>query len=161
MFTARFTSTGSIQDSLHERDPNLRAPLLRRLKSNLISDLGIIHLILALGYIFGVCSNIHRAYSLHGESATCMGVFLLTRIFWVEATWPYNLVCFLRPLQNALFPPNASSRENLLVRDKIGLAYPEEEARSVRHTGLGFGGETLYALSILQAAGLFVASYFI
>lgn len=161
MFTACFTSTGSIQDSLHERNPALHAPLLRRLKSNLISDLGMIHLILALGYIFGVCLNLQRAYSLHSENATAMGVFLLTRVFWVGATWQYNLVCFLRPLQNALFPPNASSREDLLVRDKIGLAYPKEEARSVRHTGLGFGGEALYALSILQAAGLFVASYFI
>lgn len=160
IFTASFTATGSIQDELHERDPALRAPLLRRLYSVLISDLGIVHLTIALGYVGGVCLNFYRAYSLHGESVTAMGVFLLTRVFWVGAAWPYAIVCFLRPLQNALFPPNAKEREDLLVRDRNGLAYPREDARGVQYTGVGLG-EILYVFSVIHAAGSFVASYLI
>jgi len=97
-------------------------------------------------HIVGVGLNVWRAFALHEPNTRDFYLYLLTRIFWIPLAWPLHIAAFLRPLQYTLFPPSVPDREELLVRDEKGVAYPKASARSPKFTQLGLGMELFWFL---------------
>lgn len=158
-FSAKFPSTGSLPDELHERNDDLRAPLRKRLKSILLKDGAAFHLAVSLMFVSGFLRNISRAYTLHPADMEGFLLYLLPRVFWVAATWPAYTAAYFRPFWYAVFPPTVHDREHLLYRDATGVAYPKDVSKLPKSPIRGFGLELVNSISAVWAMVLLFGSW--
>ena len=150
-FFAKFRSTGSLPDELHERSRLRRASLRKRLRSILIKDGGVFHLCIALALVAGIMSNLKTASNLHGLASRDAFLYLLPRVLWVTTLWPTYTVAFFQPFYYAICPPTMPDRELLLHRDAAGVAYPTQRAKNPKSPVRGLGIELVNTVSELWA----------
>ncbi|KAH7072570.1 nucleotide-diphospho-sugar transferase [Paraphoma chrysanthemicola] len=150
-FFAKFQSTGSLPDELHERNRLRRAPLRKRLRSILIDAGGIFHLCLALAIVAGFSKSIKAASNLHAPASRSFFLYLLPRALWVASTWPAYAVAFFRPAYYAVCPPTMPERELLLERNAEGVAYPKDSAKLPKSPMRGLGIESINTLTGIWA----------
>ncbi|CAG8975226.1 hypothetical protein HYALB_00004287 [Hymenoscyphus albidus] len=140
----KFIPTGTIQDSLRERDQGKRAPLHRRLKNILFEQGAIFHLIYVVMCLAAVGTVFTRAYTRFSGDSTAFYLYLLTHIGWAPLPWLLTGAACLTPLRYALFPPDVAPREELLSRDPVtNVAYPIETAKRVPWKYDMFGYENI------------------
>jgi hypothetical protein len=130
------------------------------LKSVLIKDAGIFSLLVAVAHIVGVGLNVWRAFTLHEFNTKDFHIYILTHIFWVPMAWPLHIAAFARPLWYTLFPPSVPDREELLVRDENGVAYPNANARKPKFTQLGLGMELFWFLQAVYALFMVISTFY-
>ncbi|EMD01119.1 glycosyltransferase family 2 protein, partial [Baudoinia panamericana UAMH 10762] len=164
-----FKASGSISSNLHERDPENRAPLLRRLRVTLFSYHAAVHALFVLACITGVALNVARASSIAYipnlwdtkilHTTVQRLTFLITRVGWPPLFWLQYVVSALTPITYAIWPPLQPDRESLLNRDeKTLVAYPKPSARMAQKTisGAWRYGRAVFAISYTLV--LFVAN---
>ncbi|KAL0938148.1 Cellulose synthase 2 [Colletotrichum truncatum] len=167
--TTTFTPTGSIGNVYHERDPDRRAPLLKRLQHIIIGCGAWVHLLIVVLFGTGAymrCSRVFREHSLvvhdeHGFEILC--VRLLRKVAWPTHPWvPTALACFT-PIKYALYPPQIPERHKLLgKRGRNGARYPIPEVMGkVKRTPFAIGFIELYTLFVAYAALVFVATWWV
>lgn len=165
-----FKSTGSISDSLAERDMNNRASVWRRLYDILWHQRGLFHLVfipvclggVALTCVRSVYPSIPNAYSLSQRTYGNQLIYLVTRIGWPPAVWLQYLHASLVPPLYAIFPPNINSREEILERDpKTGVKYPKAEVMRPGRNAWGLWRYARATLVILYTIFLFTISFWL
>ncbi|POS74749.1 hypothetical protein DHEL01_v206851 [Diaporthe helianthi] len=118
-----FVPTGSIPNDLHERNAKKRAGLQTRLRSILIKDGAIFHLLFAAfcaASAISVTVRAHRQFPQHGSE---FGVYLLTHLGWMPMPWLFSFFACLTPIYYAVFPPTVPDREDLLTQDPLTGAH--------------------------------------
>jgi hypothetical protein len=158
---AVFTSSGSQKAELNERDPQLRAPLWRRLKVTLWNCNCYLHLSYIILVIVAV--TLATVWNFRDTHTTKdLLISLLTHAGWPPMIW---LTCALScwvPIAYAIWPPDCPQREDLLLRDNdTGVAYPKEEAKQVESDWTSWAHEALYTFITLYTCGIFAASFWI
>lgn len=127
-----FVPTGSIPNDLHERNAKRRASLQSRLRSIMIKDGAIFHLLFAAFCAAAVISVIARAHHQFPEHGAQFGIYLLTHLGWMPMPWLFSFFACLTPIFYAFFPPTVPDRKELLVQDPLTAArYPKQSARGV------------------------------
>jgi hypothetical protein len=155
-----FKPTGSIKDSLNERDPHTRAHLFRRLKVVLFNYYGFFHVIYVYFCLSAISLTSARCVaenaSLHNKL-----LCLLTHAFWPPLAWVIIIGAFWIPVTYAIDPPSMPSRDQLLEVDpKTGVRRPTEIAKRI---GWGYRDakfEAGYDFTTLFTTGVFVAAFF-
>ena len=161
---AVFTSSGSQKAELNERDPNLRAPLWRRLKVTLWDCQCYIHLL----YIAFVLSSlvistwwiVDSPKGWYADTRTLL-LGLLTHLGWPPILWLICVVSCWQPISYAFFPPSVPDRQDLLDRDpKTGIAHPTEWAKKQKDGWSTTLHEMQYSALTLYTTVIFVFSFF-
>lgn len=155
-----FQPTGSIKSDLNERDPILRAGLLRRMKVIIFNYIGIYHIIYVYFVLSAVTLSSTRCVAENASMKNRL-LCLLTHAFWPPLAWVLVCSAFWIPITYAIDPPNMPPREDLLETDvKTGVRRPTEAAKI---TGWGVrdaAGEMEYTLTSAFTALVFVAAFF-
>lgn len=127
-----FVPTGSIPNHLHERSAKRRATLQSRLRSILIKDGAIFHLLFVTFCAAAVISVVARAHYQFPEHETQFGIYILTHLGWMPMPWLFSFFACLTPIFYAVFPPTVPDRDELLIQDPLtGARYPKKSARGV------------------------------
>ncbi|KAK8220206.1 nucleotide-diphospho-sugar transferase [Phyllosticta capitalensis] len=158
--TAGFTSSGSIQDELNERDPGARAPMWRRLKVVIWDCKCYLH-ILFICYVLAAVglSTYHGVEST--DTTRSLLIYLLTHALWPPVLWLTCIAACCEPIRYALFPPSMPDREELLERDpKTGVAHPKEMYKKQRWGPRVLWREGQYTLCTAFTAFIFATSFF-
>lgn len=156
---AAFSSSGSIVSELNERDPSLRAPLVRRLRVILIDCMVWI---LLLYIIFGVTAvTVSFAQSfLQSNTSNEVLIYLLTHVAWPPVLWVVCLIGCWSPIHYAIWPPSVPDREELLDRDpKTLVARPKPESKKIMWDKSNILHETLYMSLSVYTTVIFVGSW--
>lgn len=150
-----FKATGSIKSSLNERNPRTRAPMYRRIWTILVNYLAGFHVAYVYFVLVAVVISTYRCFLQHSVRAKL--VCLVTHAFWVRLHFPFRPIrlsnsfgsflltlgtqpplawasvvsSFWIPLAYATDPPNMPDREELLNRDKRGIAHPTNKAKKI------------------------------
>ena len=155
-----FQPTGSIKSDLNERDPVLRAGLIRRIYTILFNYLGIYHVIYVYFVLSAVSLSSSRCVAENGRVYDKL-LCLLTHAFWPPVAWIIVCSAFWIPVTYAIDPPNMPPREDLLEIDpKTGVKRPTEKAKAI---GWGFRdgtGEMEYTVTTAFTCLIFVAAFF-
>jgi hypothetical protein len=135
-----FTPSGSIANTVHERDASKRAPLSVRARHMLFECGAIFHLIIvamtlsALAYvIYNTCAQ---------ASPETLAYELLKNVGWAVMPASQTVLALAVPLQYMLFPPNLGSRKKIMTKiDADGARYPnhvsrDDNSKSFWHLGL-------------------------
>ncbi|OLN89014.1 Cellulose synthase 2 [Colletotrichum chlorophyti] len=164
-----FTPTGSIGNTYHERDPGLRAPLIKRLR-HIILDCGAwMHALFLVVLCFGAYLRFSRSTREYSASAQDEHAFkmlcirLLQKVAWPSHPWILTALACITPVQYAFFPPEVIERDKLLgKRGKNGARYPTPEAMGTpKRTVFGIGFVELYTVFIAYVAVVFVATWWV
>ncbi|KAF1348178.1 nucleotide-diphospho-sugar transferase [Delphinella strobiligena] len=156
-----FTTSGSIKDSLNERDAANRAPVWRRLKVILWDCDAWVHLLYVMFVIAAVTLSIYHAFH---DRHTVNGklLYLVTHVGFPPMLWLVALTAFCIPIRYALFPPSMPDREELLDRDpKTGVAHPKEYWKKQRWGKNHFWHELEIFFLCAYAIFIFVISFII
>lgn len=159
-----FSATGSLKDTVNERDPQSRGSFRRRLRCMLFRNLVVVHCVFVLACSAGFLLTVLRAFLpdiyvvsvypltkwvsestatdatllAHATTRACL-VYLLTRIGWPPLLWYSTFVGMCIPIQYAFFTPTKMREEELLVRDnKTDVLYPRGDTLVEERTK-GFG----------------------
>ncbi|KUJ23675.1 nucleotide-diphospho-sugar transferase [Mollisia scopiformis] len=125
-----FTPTGTISNSLNERQRSLRSPMIYRLKNIMINCGAIFHLGLLVLCSFAITNRVRNSLQYYSGDWQSLWISLLTTVAWPPMQWFQQISACLTPLQYAIFPPDVPDRESLLDRDGItGVAYPTSKAK--------------------------------
>lgn len=155
-----FQPTGSIKSDLNERDPVLRAGLVRRIYTIMFNYLGIYHVIYVYFVLAAVSLSSSRCVAENARVYDKL-LCLLTHAFWPPAAWIIVCSAFWIPMAYAIDPPNMPPREDLLEIDpKTGVKRPTEKAKAI---GWGFRdatGELENTFTTAFTALIFVAAFF-
>jgi hypothetical protein len=158
--TAAFSSSGSQQSELNERDPVLRAGLFRRLRVILLSSGVWMHFIYILFAVAAVAVSTARGIIINKGSVEQTLLFMLTHACWPPLLWLIALVSCWAPVHYAIWPPNMPDREDLLNRDpQTGIAYPKAEAKQLKWGKKNILHEVLYFLLTAYTIVLFIGSF--
>jgi hypothetical protein len=154
-----FQPTGSIRSELNERDPVLRAGLIRRLRVVLVNYLAAFHII----YVYFVLSTVTLTTGrciVEQPNTHAQLQCLLTHAFWPPIAWITVVSAFWVPITYAIEPPSMPPREEMLVRDlKTGVARPKEECKRVGWGRREYLFEGAYALSTAFTIFVFVVAF--
>ncbi|KAJ4365374.1 hypothetical protein N0V95_000521 [Ascochyta clinopodiicola] len=158
--TAAFSSTGSQQSELNERDPVHRAGLFRRLRVILLQSGVWMHFAYIVFCVAAVAVSTARGVILNKGSIEQTLVFMLTHACWPPLLWLIALASCWAPLHYAIWPPNMPDRESLLDRDpNTGIAYPKAEAKGLKWGQKNMLHEVLYFLLTAYTIVLFILSF--
>ncbi|OCK94671.1 glycosyltransferase family 2 protein [Cenococcum geophilum 1.58] len=156
-----FKPSGSLKSELSERDPAVRAPLLRRLRVIVINYLAGYHILYVYFCLAAVTLTTSRCAA---EQYTINDQLLcgLTHAFWPPIAWIIVVSAFWIPISYAINPPSMPDREALLNRDpKTGVAHPTEQSKKIAFLGPQMAiWEIEYGLSTLFTAAVFGAAFF-
>ncbi|KIY02355.1 uncharacterized protein Z520_02493 [Fonsecaea multimorphosa CBS 102226] len=160
---AVFTSSGSQKDQLNERNPQLRAPLFRRLKVVIWDCQCYLHVLYITFILAAVILSLQ--YNLTNPVNTTTKKFLidiLTHSGWPPLIWmTCGLSCWA-PISYAIFPPSMPDREDLLNRDPVtGVAYPKEEAKKTQTSWIAWFHESHYTFITIYTTVVMVLSFWI
>ncbi|KAF2146272.1 glycosyltransferase family 2 protein [Aplosporella prunicola CBS 121167] len=157
-----FTATGSVPDTLHERRPDQRAPLSKRLQ-HILTDCGaIFHLGFIILCSLGITNMVYQCFGAHSAGSSHSWMLFLSNLALPLPFW-YQLIigCFV-PLQYAIFPPDVPEREACLFRDPItGVAYPTQKAKKPQFTLKTVDYAHFHFPIVLYALGLFASTWWI
>lgn len=161
--TASFSSSGSIESTLDERDIHARASLLRRLKVILWDGGALIHLAYLLFTLGAVGFSVARMFISPGlSSAEARLVYFLTHAGWPPLFWLVTVLACWTPIKYALSPPAVPDRDDLVQREKeTGIAHPTEGAKRPRWGVSHIVLEGLNAGIVVYTAVLFFGSWFV
>lgn len=142
-----FVPTGSIPNQLYERDAKRRVSLGDRLRSIMIKDGAILHVILSIFSVVSVASVLLRAQTQFPDRSSDYWMYMLTHLgctylrislsvfplppylssiravvltfnaAGMPLGWFFSFFALLTPIRYAIFPPTVPEREDLLVRD--------------------------------------------
>ncbi|KAI7782796.1 hypothetical protein LA080_012837 [Diaporthe eres] len=147
-----FVPTGSIPNHLYERNAKKRASLQSRLRSILIKDGAIFHLLFVTFCAAAVISVIARAHQQFPEHGAQFGIYLLTHLGWMPMQWLFSFFACLTPIFYAVFPPTVPDREELLVKDPLtGARYPKKSARGVTWVPELLGFEKVHIIVLVYS----------
>ena len=159
---ATFSSSGSIDSVINERDARTRAPLVRRLKVILLNGGVWIHALYVLFTLGSAAASIARAFTTTSDTYQDRLFYILTHAGWPPLVWLVASVGCMVPIKYAVSPPAMPDREDLLRRDKeTGIAHPTEEAKRVRWGKIDYLHEGFYVVVTVYTAVLFFGSLFI
>lgn len=85
---------------------------------------------------------------------------MLTHAGWPPLVWLVASVACTVPIKYALFPPSMPDREDLMRREKDGIAYPSNGAKNPRWGKTNLLHEGFYALISIYTTILFIGSWF-
>lgn len=158
--TAAFSSSGSQQSELNERDPALRAGLFRRIRVILLSSGVWMHFVYIVFCIAAVAVSTAHGIIINKGSVEETLKFMLTHACWPPLLWLIALVSCWAPVHYAIWPPNMPDREDLLDRDPhTGIAYPTAEAKKLKWSKRNVLHEVLYTLLTVYTIILFIGSF--
>lgn len=160
---AAFSSSGSISSELNERDPTLRAPLLRRLRVILWDYKVIMHAVYILFCTVAVVLSTVRAFAEgnHSHSASGILMYLLTHAAWPPILWLVCLVSCWVPIGYAIKPPTTPDREELLERHPVtGVKYPSAKAKVTDWDRSNVLHELLYGCLTVYTTAMFIGTWF-
>ena len=144
--------TGSIPNDLHERNAKKRVSLQSRLRSILIKDGAIFHLLFVAFCAVAVISVVTRAHRQFPELRAEFGVYLLTHLCWMPMPWLFSFFACLTPIYYAVFPPTVPDREELLIQDPLtGARYPKQSAQGVTWVPELLGFEKVHIIVFLYS----------
>lgn len=170
---AAFVPTGSLTNSIHERNARRRAPLLTRIHHIIVHNGVWFHCFVALGFpiiasyrafrvvqshkLFG---TYEAAFTLDGEPAT-MWMDLLRTVAWPTPSWVLTHLSMMIPLWYTISPPTVPDRDDLLTEPDIdGARYPKQEFRDTQYNfWTELRSSQLYHATLLYAFFVFVASW--
>ena len=156
-----FKPSGSIKSDLNERDPQLRAPMYRRLRVVIFNNLAFFHVLYVYFCLAAVVLSTYRC--VQEESGyKVQAVCLLTHAFWPPMTWVLVVTAFWIPVTYACDPPTmAADREAYLNRDpKTGVAHPTNKSKRIGFMPETFLFEMEYTLTTAFTTLVFVGSIF-
>ena len=158
---AIFSSSGSIDSLINERDIRTRAPLLRRLKAIWWNGGILIHVLYMLFTVGAVASSIVRAVTMTSNSFRDRLFYILTHTAWPPLIWLVALAACTVPIQYSISPPAMPDRDDLLQREKdTEIAHPTTRAKQPRWGKINLLHEGFYALVTAYTTTLFVGSWF-
>ncbi|KAF2134355.1 glycosyltransferase family 2 protein [Dothidotthia symphoricarpi CBS 119687] len=159
--TSAFSSSGSQQSELNERDPIHRAGLFRRLRVIIFGSGVFIHLFFILFCIAAVTVSTAHGIIINKSSVEQTLLFMLTHACWPPLLWLIALNSCWAPIHYAIWPPNMPDREELLDRDpKTGIAYPKESSKKLKWEKNNVLHEMQYFLLTAYTTVLFVGTFF-
>ena len=156
-----FSASGSIKSELNERDQHKRAPLWRRLKVILWDCNAIMHLLYVLFIFAAVVLSIYRAFTIRHKTVHNILFYLLTHAFWPPVIWVISASACLVPIVYAIFPPTMPDREELLERNKEGVARPKPEWKQMRWGKKNNWFELQYSLLTAYTSFLFALTFIV
>jgi hypothetical protein len=153
-----FKPTGSLKSNIQERDPNLRAPIHRRLRVILFNYHAWFHITYVYFCLAAVILSSYRCIlevTLR-DKLKC----LLIHAGWPPMTWIIVIGAFWIPITYACDPPTMPDREELLERDpKTGVAHPTHASKKIAFEGQTALFEFEYVICTAFTALVFVASF--
>ncbi|KAK6387684.1 hypothetical protein LTS17_000953 [Exophiala oligosperma] len=143
---AVFTSSGSQKADLNERNPQMRAPVWRRLKVTIWDCQCYMHLVYIAFALAAVGLSMYWNFTdSQNRTAKQALIALLTHAFWPPLIWLTSVLSCWVPISYALFPPSEPDRQELLVRDPVtGVAYPSEESKKTKISWAAYAFEVEY-----------------
>lgn len=158
---AAFSSSGSQQSELNERDPAHRAGLFRRLRVIIFGSGVFIHVLYILLCIIAVSLSTAQGIIINKSSVEQTLLFMLTHACWPPLLWLIALNACWAPVHYAIWPPNMPDREKLLRRDPdTGIAYPKESSRKLKWEKSNVLHEVQYFLLTGYTTVLFIGTWF-
>lgn len=158
--TAAFSSSGSQQSELNERDPVHRAGLFRRLRVIILGSGVYMHVFYIAFAVSAVIVSTVRGIQINKGSVEQTLLFMLTHACWPPLLWLIALCSCWAPVHYTIWPPNMPDREELLDRDpKTGIAYPKASAKQLKWGKKNMLHEFLYFLLTAYTTVLFVGSF--
>jgi hypothetical protein len=159
--TAAFSSSGSQQSELNERDPVHRAGLFRRLRVIVFGSGVYLHVIYILFCIAAVTVSTARGIIINEGSVQQTLLYMLTHACWPPLLWLIALNACWAPVHYAIWPPNMPDREELLDRDpNTGIAYPKESSKKLQWEKNNVLHEIQYFILTAYTTVLFVGTFF-
>ena len=158
---ATFSSSGSINSVINERDVGARAPLMRRIKV-IWWNCGVwIHVIYLLFIVGAAASSIVRSILVARGSWRDHLFYVLTHTAWPPMVWLITMAACTIPIHYSVRPPSMPDREDLLQRDKeTGIAHPTKGAKRPRWGKSNLLEEFFYGLIAAYTTTLFVGTWF-
>jgi hypothetical protein len=123
-----FTPSGSIANTVNERDASRRAPLSVRARHMLFECGAIFHLIIATTTLSALA---YATYNTCAQASTgTLAYELLKNVGWAIMPASQTVLALAVPLQYTLFPPSLGSREEIMTEtDAEGARYPNHASR--------------------------------
>ncbi|KIW43641.1 uncharacterized protein PV06_04725 [Exophiala oligosperma] len=158
---AVFTSSGSQKADLNERNPQMRAPVWRRLKVTIWDCQCYMHLVYIAFALAAVCLSMYWNFTdSQNRTAKQVLIALLTHAFWPPLIWLTSVLSCWVPISYALFPPSEPDRQELLVRDPVtGVAYPSEESKKTKISWAAYAFEVEYSMITVYTTVVFILSF--
>lgn len=167
--TTGFTSSGSLNCDLAERNRRSRAPLTRRLFVNGWNGGVLGHFLYMIFAMAAIATSLGQTFSILTRNSSSQErarwIFILTHAGWPPLSWIWMtcLSAFAIPILNIFRPPSIPDREKLLVRfQDTGVAYPKKGADAERlpqWSTTDYVQELMYSLVTIYTTALFVASW--
>lgn len=156
-----FSSSGSLQSELNERNPILRANLYRRIRGIVFGSGVWMHILYILFCVTAVTVSTARGIIINRGSLEETLVYMLTHACWPPLLWFIVLTACWMPVKYAIWPPNMPDREELLDRNPVtGLAYPKESAKMLKWDKRNVVHELQYSVLTVYTTVLFVGTWF-
>lgn len=157
---ATFSSSGSIDSVIDERDARTRAPLFRRLKAIWWNGGAFIHILYVLFTVGAAASSTARAFLSTADTYQDRLFYMLTHAGWPPLVWLVATAACMVPIKYAVSPPTMPDREDLLHREKgTGIAHPTEGAKRNRWGKTNILHEGFYALVTIYTTVIFIGSW--
>ena len=158
---ATFSSSGSINSPINERDGRERAGLVRRLVSILWHGGVYMHVLYIMFTLGSAALSISRAFTGPAKTYQDRLFYILTHAGWPPLIWLVASVACTTPIKYAVDPPTMPDREELLHRSKeTGIAHPTRGATRPRWGKSNYLHEGFYAIVTVYTAVIFFGSWF-
>ncbi len=159
---ATFSSSGSIDSVINERDIRVRAPLIRRLQVVWWNGGVLIHVLYVLFTVGAVASSVARAFTLTANTYQDRLFHILTHTAWPPLSWVVALAACTIPIRYTVRPPAMPDRDDLLQREKdTEIAHPSQGAKRPRWGKSNLLHEGLYASLTAYTTILFCGSWIV
>ncbi|KAG4415720.1 hypothetical protein IFR04_011133 [Cadophora malorum] len=157
-----FLASGAIRDKLRERNKQMRAGLLVRLKLIGWNCRVYFHLIF-VGFCFGAAGmDWYRAWKIQWDEGSVIPALrhLLVNSMLAPPWWLMLALSYLVPVAYVFFPPSVPDREALWDFDqKTGVGYPKVKEIKQTWGVLTLVREVLWGLTIVYCIVLFVGTF--
>ena len=157
-----FLASGAIRDKLRERNKQMRAGLLVRLKLIGWNCRVYFHLIF-VGFCFGAAGmDWYRAWKIQRDEGSVILALrhLLVNSMLAPPWWLMLALSYLVPVAYVFFPPSVPDREALWDFDqKTGVGYPKVKEIKQTWGVLTLVREVLWGLTIVYCIVLFVGTF--
>ncbi|KAF6227974.1 hypothetical protein HO133_007702 [Letharia lupina] len=158
---ATFSSSGSIDSVINERDARNRAPLMRRIKAIWWNGGAFIHLSYVFFTVGAAALSTARAFTTTPDTYEDRLFYILTHAGWPPLVWLVASASCMIPIKYAVSPPSMPDREDLLRRDKdTGIAHPTDGAKRSRWGKTNYLHEGFYAVVTIYTTILFFGTWF-
>jgi hypothetical protein len=162
-----FTATGSIANTLHERDPSRRAGLLARLRHVLFDCGAWFHALLILTFTVSAAVAVRTALTgsslgRHGHDWSGLWIQLLQLVAWPSHPWIPTVLACLTPIRYAVIPPDLIGGSGGLLKKDDGRG---------RHAAVGPGARSwsirdtdyvvIYTLFMVYIGVIFIGSWWL